>query len=392
MPTPDFSMSREVCRPAGASRSYGFLSTFPPTPCGIATFSAALSGALAMRPETTVGVVRVGAVTGERAGATVVGDLLSGSAASVQTAVELLNEYDVVIVQHEYGIYGGADGDDVLAVLDGLRVPVIVVAHTVVEAPTEHQRVVLNAVAAAADVVVVMTEAARERLCSRFDVDEAKVVMIPHGAAVPVDSGRNDTARPTILTWGLIGPGKGIEGVIDSLVELRDLQPGPRYVVAGRTHPKVLAAQGEAYREMLVRRAWANGVASWVEFDAAYRDSSSLAALIRSADVVVLPYDSHDQATSGVLVDAVAAGRPVIATAFPHAVELLSSGAGIVVPHGDPVALATAIRRVLTEPGLATCMAAEARRLSGALAWPAVATRYATLGEIALECAPLAAS
>jgi glycosyltransferase involved in cell wall biosynthesis len=380
MSSPVFPPSRDVFRPTGTKRSYGFLSTFSPTPCGIATFSAALGGALAAQSGASIGVVRVGANPGEPFAAPVVGDLVGGSSASVEAAVELLNQFDVAVVQHEYGIYGGADGDDVLAVLDGLRVPVIVVAHTVVDAPTEHQRFVLNAVAHAADVVVVMTEAARRRLCSRFDVDEAKVVTIPH---------RDHRARPTILTWGLLGPGKGVEGVIDSLVELRDLRPRPRYLVAGRTHPKVLAANGEAYREMLVRRASANGVAPMVEFDPSYRDLASLATLIRGADVVVLPYDSRDQATSGVLVDA---GRPVIATAFPHAIELLSSGAGIVVPHHDPAAIAAALRRVLTEPGLAAAMSAEARRLSGALAWPAVAARYAVLADGALERVELAAS
>ena len=127
----------------------------------------------------------------------------------------------------------------------------------------------------------------------------------------------------------------------------------PRYLVAGRTHPKVLATDGEAYRNARIEQAWRNGVAASVSFDADYRDVPTLTALIQSSAIVVLPYDSRDQATSGVLVDAIAAGRPVVATAFPHAVELLASGAGIVVDHDDPDALALALRRVLTEPGLA---------------------------------------
>src|SRR4029453_16766587 len=104
---------------------------------------------------------------------------------------------------------------------------------------------------------------------------------------------------------------------------------------------------------MLIKRTWVNQVAASVTFDATYRDVRSLTRLIQDAAVVVLPYDSRDQVTSGVLVDAVAAGRPVVATAFPHAVELLSSGAGIVVPHGDPAALAAALRRILPPPALA---------------------------------------
>ena len=124
---------------------------------------------------------------------------------------------------------------------------------------------------------------------------------------------------------------------------LQTLRPRPRYLVAGRTHPKVLAADGEAYRNARIEQAWRNGVAGSVDFDADYRDVPSLTALIQSCAAVVLPYDSREQATSGVLVDAIAAGRPVIATAFPHAVELLSSGAGIVVDHDDPDALVVAL-------------------------------------------------
>jgi glycosyltransferase involved in cell wall biosynthesis len=132
---------------------------------------------------------------------------------------------------------------------------------------------------------------------------------------------------------------------------------------------------------MLVRRTWEQGVAPMVRFDEGYRDLASLSTLIESSTVVVLPYDSQDQVTSGVLVDAIAAGRPVVSTAFPHAIELLSSGAGIVVPQRDPVALAAALRRVLTEDGLATAMAEEARRLAPELGWGAVAGRYQALAD-----------
>jgi glycosyltransferase involved in cell wall biosynthesis len=118
-----------------------------------------------------------------------------------------------------------------------------------------------------------------------------------------------------------------------------------------------------------------------VHFDANYRDVSSLTTLVRSAAVVVLPYDSTDQVTSSTLVDAIANGRPVVATAFPHAVELLGSGAGIVVGHDDPEALASALRQLLTDPRLAGSMAAEARRLAPTMAWPIVANAYLLLAQ-----------
>jgi glycosyltransferase involved in cell wall biosynthesis len=290
-----------------------------------------------------------------------------------------LNHNDIAIIQHEYGIYGGADGDEVVEVISGLRVPSIVVAHTVLKHPSPHQRAVLESIAGMADQVVVMSQAASERLCLSYDVDRRKVAVIPHGATVPSHAQVKRAGRPTLLTWGLLGPGKGVERVIDAMAFLRDLPGSPRYLVAGQTHPKVLAADGEAYRTARIEQARRNGVADSVFFDSGYRTVASLNALAGTAAAVVLPYDSEDQVTSGVLVDAIASGRPVIATAFPHATELLASGAGMVVDHDDPDALVVALRRVLTEPCLAGAMAAEARRLAPAMAWPVVAKEYLTL-------------
>ncbi|MDT5138126.1 MAG: polysaccharide biosynthesis protein PslF [Mycobacterium sp.] len=359
--------------------SFGILSTYPPTPCGLATFSAAFSKALCANG-SDVGVVRV-ADGSSCSDARVVGELVNGNAASVAAASELLNESDIAIVQHEYGIYGGTDGDEVVEILDGLNIPSIVIAHTVLQDPTPHQRSVLETIAAMADQVVVMSEAARQRLYHGFDIDRRKVTTIAHGATVLKNTPVKRSGRPTLLTWGLLGPGKGIERVIEAMGSLCELRGRPRYLIAGRTHPKVLATDGEAYRDARADQARRAGVADSVHFDANYRDVSSLTTLVRSAAVVVLPYDSTDQVTSGVLVDAIASGRPVVATAFPHAVELLGSGAGIVVGHDDPDALASALRQLLTDPRLAGSMAAEARRLAPTMAWPIVANAYLVLAQ-----------
>ncbi len=193
-----------------------------------------------------------------------------------------------------------------------------------------------------------MSEAANQRLCHGFDVDRRKVTTIPHGATLPKNPPAKRPSRPTVLTWGLMGPGKGIERVIEAMGSLNGLPGRPTYLVAGRTHPKVFAADGEAYRDARMEQARRSGVADSVSFDAGYRDVPMLTALVQSCSVVVLPYDSTDQVTSGVLVDAIACGRPVVATAFPHAVELLATGAGVVVDHDDPDALASALRQILT--------------------------------------------
>ncbi len=268
-----------------------------------------------------------------------------------------------------------------LDIIDGLRVPSIVVAHTVLKHPTPHQRSVLESIAAMADQVVVMSEAARQRLCAGFDVDSRKVTTIPHGAAIPSGPAQKRPSRPTLLTWGLLGPGKGVERVIESMPSLKDLPGRPQYLIAGRTHPKVLADNGEAYRDARKDQARRRGVTDSVSFDPRYWGVSKLPALIQSASVVVLPYDSTDQVTSGVLVDAIACGRPVVATAFPHAVELLGTGAGIVVDHDDPDAMALALRQVLTQPRLAGAMAGEARRLAPEMAWSVVARAYLNLAD-----------
>jgi polysaccharide biosynthesis protein PslF len=372
------------------TRSYAMVSTYPPTQCGIATFAAALSGGLYEYGDD-VGIVRVGADGAPRP-KIVVAELNDETGHETIDAMDELNRADVVIVQHEYGIYDGPDGESIVPVLEGIDRPTIVVAHTVLEHPTPHQRSVLEAVVRAADAVVVMTEAGRVRLCTSFDVDTRKISVIPHGAAVSDALRLEDSKeRPKLLTWGLLGPGKGIEWAIDAMALVSDIRPRPIYVVAGKTHPKVKEYEGDVYRDMLIQRAKDRRVD--VVFDDKYRTVPALSHLISEATIVILPYDSPDQVTSGVLVDAIAAGRPVIATAFPHAVELLSSGAGIVVPRRDPEALADAIRMALTTPGRVKAMASEARRLAPELAWPAIAARYAALGEELLDNrAPLSAN
>ncbi|CAN5680581.1 glycosyltransferase [soil metagenome] len=381
---PSLRCSTPSLRRAGDSPSFGFLSTYPPTRCGLATFSSALADGLSVHG-AAINVVRV-ADGSSAADPRIIGELVNDSPASVATAAQLLSLSDVAIVQHEYGIYGGPDGDDVVKVLEGLTVPSIVVAHTVLKDPTPHQRSVLEAVAAIADQVVVMSEAASQRLCLGFDVDPGKVSTISHGAYVPPRQAFPvPQTNPTLLTWGLLGPGKGIERVIDAMVPLHTLPSRPRYLVAGRTHPKVLAAQGEAYRDARVVQARRRGVEGSVSFDAGYRDRESLTRLAQACAVVVLPYDSTDQVTSGVLVDAIAAGRPVVATAFPHAIELLGSGAGAVVAHDDPDALAAILHTLLTKPDVADAMAAEATRIAPSMAWPVVAGAYLEISRALLS-------
>jgi polysaccharide biosynthesis protein PslF len=360
--------------------SYALLSTYPPTQCGLATFAAALVAHLP-RLGDQVAVVRVLDEPEPRPASEVVHHLVAGSVASAAEAADVLNSFDVAIVQHEYGIYGGADGQDVVSLLEALCVPTIVVLHTVLAQPTPRQRAILDAVIAAAGAVVTMTKTARSRLLDSYGTPPRKVLVIPHGAADNrvAASFPGFGARPMVLTWGLLGPGKGIEHAIDAMAMLRDRGLYADYQVAGQTHPRVLDRDGEAYRQALMARARDRDVVDRVHFDARFLPAAALGKLISAADVVLLPHDSLEQVTSGVLIEAVAAAKPVVSTCFPHAVELLGGGAGLLVGRQDPAGIARALQRVLTEPGLPERMTRCSADLSPSLLWPAVARSYREL-------------
>ncbi len=362
------------------NRRIGFVSTYPPTQCGLATFTASLEDALTgTGPEQSV-IVRLldRPVLGSPrpSGA----ELVRGDHQGMAASAIRLNGCDAVIIQHEFGVFGGWDGDDVLRLLERLTVPAVIVLHTVLIDPTPHQREVLEAVVGAAGAVVTMGHAAHDRLRAAHRVDMRKVHIIAHGAPTAAPHrARPATGTPTILTWGLLGPGKGLEWGIDAMTRIGDIRPAPRYVIAGETHPKVVAHQGEAYRDGLTDQVHRLGLSDSVRFDPRYRDRAALAELVASADVVLLPYDSTEQVTSGVLIEAVAAGKPVVATSFPHAVELLGDGTGMVVAHRDPAAIADALRTVLTRPEVAAAMSAKASSTTAQLLWPAIAAEYRTL-------------
>jgi glycosyltransferase involved in cell wall biosynthesis len=303
----------------------------------------------------------------------------------LKIAIDVLNRHDAVILQHEYGIYGGPDGEEILELMAGLQVPTIVTLHTVVSDPTPRQKEILERVVAMAGRAVVMSYTALRRLTDRYQVDSHKVLMVPHGARASLAGPSTRAARPVVLTWGLIGPGKGLETAIEAFAALKDVRPLPRYLILGRTHPKVRAVHGDVYLDGLKSKVVSLGLEDVVEFDGRYLDTDTLVSFIRQADIALLPYVSTEQVTSGVLVEAVAAGKPVVATDFPHAVEMLGTGAGALVPHSDPEAMAASLRSLLTEPGVAARMAQVATSIGATLHWPVVAEHYESIASTLVD-------
>lgn len=363
----------------------GILSTYPPTQCGLATFTRALvEGIAEVRggPEG-IGVVRVVDRIDDIPDVDrpeVVGAAVPGGP-GWELAADVLSTFDIVSVQHEYGIYGENDGEAVVELLDRLTVPVVTTLHTVQNGPDAHRATLLRQIAVRSTAVLVTSESARRRLLTEFGMDPASVFVVPHGAhrfpRLP-----SPDPRPRLLTWGLIRPGKGIEWMILAMKRLRHLDPAPLYVVAGATHPHTVDREGESYREYLQGLVHRAGLDDVVEFVDSYLDDDTLARLVGQAKVVVVPYDTTDQVSSGVLIEAIGAGTPVVATDFPHAREMLASGAGEIVPHAEPAALAAAVERLLTDPVAYAEAEAAARNVAQHLAWPEVARRFVEVLEV----------
>ncbi len=354
------------------------VTTYAPTRCGIARYSAALVDSLAPwgRDSDIFRVVQ----NGESASndPRVVMEFDPSSPVSVEAAVRALSRYPVVMVQHEFGIFGPNDGRAVLNLLGGVKAPVVVVLHTVPLRPTDSQRETLLTLAGQASALVVPSHAARVGLEDVYGITADQVMVLPHGSDwEPVEM--TPGPRHRIITWGLLGPGKGIERAIAAVSKLGDLRPPISYRIVGQTHPNVLKSQGFAYRshlEVLIRRCRLEGQ---VILDDGYKSESDLQRIVGTADLVVIPYDNNEQACSGVLTDALAAARPVVATAFPHAVELLGSGAGALVSHDDPEEMTEAIRTLLQDDIAYRRAVAQARYQARRLAWPEVGRRFEEL-------------
>ena len=363
---------------ANADPSIVVVSTYPPTRCGLASFSVSLIGGLTTHRQSNEGlhVARV-LRQGDESSAdpAVMTSFYPPSPAAVTAAAARISEYDAALLQHEFGIYGPDDGAAVVDLVQQISAPVVTTFHTVWEKPRPALKAITQDIAAASARVVVTVAAAAERLVETYDVPADKIVHIPHGSSwrgdvEPITS----EGRPILLTWGLLTPHKGIHHAIAALPDLRDHDPRPLYWIQGATHPAVLRREGEAYRASLKRLALRLGVADMVHFDDRYLDASELERLVASAAVVILPYERADKVSSGVLTEAVATGRPVVATAFTQARELKAAGGAILlVDPGDPDRIAKAVFAVLTDPTQYTVADRQ-----GALAptWDVVASAY----------------
>ncbi len=373
------------------------VSTYPPRACGIGAFSADLRATLFGVPgidgTELVAVVNEPSSPQRRGVLATIAQSVRGD--YVRTARMLGRlDVDVVLLQHEYGIFGGLDGEYVLSFAEELAQPLVVTLHTVLSEPTPHQAEVLTKLCAHAELVIVMTHTAQRLLVENGACEAEKVRVVPHGAPTRLTE-RAARPRPSraddrfqLSTFGLISPGKGLETVIEALPELVEDHPEIAYVIGGRTHPDIARREGERYRLMLERRVLELELGDHVEFDDRFLAVDDLSDLLAATDVFVTPYRNREQISSGALTFALAAGCGVISTPYWYAQDMLGSGAGRLVPFDDPPAVAEAIRGYLERPETLATARAESRRIGATLAWPAVAAATASVLREAHELAP----
>jgi glycosyltransferase involved in cell wall biosynthesis len=381
------------------------VSTYQPRHCGIAVFSGDLRAAL-LEADSSLAVDIVSISRGDNSRPhppEVVATIRQEVASDYCAAAEELGRanVDVVLIEHEYGIFGGNDGHFVLELANQLTVPMVVTLHTVLANPPAERARTMRALCQRAALIMVFTETARRMLGEQGLAEPERVRVVPHGApdeltqAAWADGVDEDIAssslqlpslagRTVLSTFGLISDSKGLELAIRALPSIVASHPEVLYLIAGQTHPEVIHKEGESYRLGLQQLVHDLDLCDHVWFIDRFLSIDELAMLLARTDLYLTPYRSRDQIVSGALTFAVAAGCPVVSTPYFYAEDLLSSGAGRLVPSGDSSELAAAALDLLGSRAKMKAARAEARRVGADLTWSSVGkTTLELLSEVA---------
>jgi glycosyltransferase involved in cell wall biosynthesis len=386
---PLFSPRAPLGAPGAARLRVSLVGTYVPRKCGIATFTSDVVNQLsAHEAEVEASVYAMDAPA--RAGDYPAGVALidPDSRAAYLAAARAINESgaDALWLQHEFGIFGGADGDMVLDLVDAVAAPLVVTFHTVLSEPSDNQRRVVEHLLSRASRVMVMSRHGRDLLVDRYKAPPALIEVIPHGAP-DRPFGREDifkallghSGRHVLMTFGLLGPGKGLEQVIAALPAVVSHYPDLVYRIVGATHPTLVASQGESYREGLMAQAEALGVADHIVWDNRFLDTEELLDQLEACDIYLTPYPGLQQATSGTLSYAVALGKAVVSTPYVHARELLAGDVGVLVAPGSSEAIAAAVLGLLGDPARMAATKARAYAAGRETIWPEFASATAAM-------------
>ena len=366
-----------------------FVGSYLPRKCGIATFTYDLCSALTQQesgPECFVVAVS-DRPKGYAYSSDVRFEITEQDLPSYRQAAEFLQSanVDVLCVQHEFGIYGGAAGSHLLALLRRVDLPIVTHLHTILEEPSLEQMDVMQELISLSARLIVMNKRGRRILKETYNTPSERIDLIPHGIPdmpfVDPDLHKKQfglDGKWVLFTFGLISPGKGLEYVISALPEVLKVFPDLVYIVLGATHPTLLRDQGETYRMNLERLAEELGVARNVIFHNRFVESKELMEYFNATDIYITPYLNASQITSGTLAYSFGCGKAIIATPYWHAEELLSNGRGILVPFRDSQAIARELIALFKDDKRRDAMRERAYLLGRTMVWNKVAQRFLT--------------
>ncbi len=370
------------------------IGNYLPRQCGIATFThnfvlALQSASARLEQKTEIAMVAMNDPGRQYDYPdTVISSIRQDEPGDYTVAAKLVNSCgaDICVLQHEYGIFGGESGVLILGLVHQLEIPLVVIMHTVLQYPSFHEKEILKDLGKQANMVVVMNSLAIRYLTSVFDIPVEKITTIHHGvpdfSSIPLVSRmrRLDKNRPVSLcTFGLIGRSKGIETVINALPGVVARHPNIRYVVMGKTHPNIVRACGEEYRNFLKELVIQNGLEKVVSFRDEFLEEEQLRDMLTDVDIYITPYLNEAQITSGTLSYAVGAGTCVVSTPYWHADELLAEGRGRFFGFGNAVELTTVLNDLLDHPEKITEIREKAYAFGKSMYWQEIGQDYLAL-------------
>lgn len=371
----------------------GFLSSYPPRRCGIGTFTRALvqtMSGLYLKAEPSILALSDNQYQYD---SQVIIEINPNEAKSFRRAAHHINRSDIelVNVQHEYGLYGGPDGANILEFYRRIRKPIVTSLHSVLTKHSAHRATLTQQLFDRSSSVIVMTDLAKQMIEEIFAVEENKVEVIPHGVPnVRPNQGEQakqklDLARRIVLTtFGLIGPGKGIEYGIRALKRLVTRHPSLLYVVIGATHPVIKRRNGESYRESLKKLVTDLELENHVRFINQYVNYHELVEYLKATDIYLMLQQDQQQAFSGTISYALGTGKSIVATPTPYNRTVLASSCGLLVPFDDESSIAKQIKKILTNPDLRHQLELRAYRYGRDMIWPRVALDYLKTFDLAL--------
>ncbi|GMA49262.1 hypothetical protein GCM10025857_06190 [Alicyclobacillus contaminans] len=369
-----------------------YVSTYVPKKCGLATYTHHLRQS----------VQRAAAGTDLRDGVVAMVDsnedikrydesiwfIRRDQLADYERVAKRINQssVDVVSLQHEFGIFGGTAGEHILAFARALEKPLVTTFHTVFERPASPYREIQRALIQQSAHITVMNRRAVQYLRDAFGVSTDRISYIPHGTPGPSAKPRSELrtalgwqGRRVILTFGLLGPSKGIESILEVLPDVVAKVPDVLYVIAGQTHPEILKHSGEAYRERLQQMVEERNLSQHVQMVNRYMSESDVMDYVSACDLYITPYPGMEQITSGTLAYAVGAGCPVLSTPYAYARDVLRNLESLLIPYGNREQWSRSICRMLTDEAVQEQYRRQIAEIGRGMQWTGVGAEHLAL-------------